>query len=58
MIAPVGAATIRVAPELRLTTFARCPGCGRVYRRGAHAARLEAIVASAAQDVDEDARAP
>lgn len=25
--------------------FSRCPGCGRVYWRGAHAARIETIVA-------------
>lgn len=29
------------------TSFSRCPGCGRVYWRGAHARRLEAIVAHA-----------
>jgi uncharacterized protein len=28
--------------------FSRCPACGRVYWRGAHAARLDAIVARAA----------
>jgi uncharacterized protein len=27
--------------------FARCAGCGRAYWRGAHARRLEGIVASA-----------
>ena len=27
--------------------FARCAGCGRVYWHGAHAARLQAIVADA-----------
>ena len=31
--------------------FARCPGCGRVYWRGAHSRRLERIVASAAAAV-------
>ena len=31
-------------------TFARCPACGRVYWRGAHARRLDAVVAHA-QDV-------
>jgi uncharacterized protein len=29
------------------TEFSRCPDCGRVYWRGAHAARLDAIVARA-----------
>ena len=27
--------------------FSRCPGCGRLYWRGAHAARIDAIVAQA-----------
>jgi uncharacterized protein with PIN domain len=31
--------------------FSRCPACGRVYWRGAHAHRLEAIVATAHQVV-------
>jgi uncharacterized protein with PIN domain len=30
------------------TEFSRCTGCGRVYWRGAHADRLDAIVTSAA----------
>ena len=28
--------------------FSRCPACGRIYWRGAHARRLETIVARAA----------
>jgi uncharacterized protein with PIN domain len=50
----------RIAPGTRrsYTTFARCPGCGRVYWRGAHSARLEGIVAAAVRDVDKEARAP
>jgi len=31
--------------------FSRCHGCGRVYWRGAHSARLDAIVATAARIV-------
>jgi uncharacterized protein with PIN domain len=32
--------------------FARCPACGQVYWRGAHAQRLEAVVAAAAATVE------
>jgi uncharacterized protein len=32
-------------------SFARCPACGRVYWRGAHSQRLEAVVATAAATV-------
>jgi uncharacterized protein with PIN domain len=39
----------RIEPGTRrsYTAFSRCPACGRVYWRGAHARRLEDIVASA-----------
>jgi hypothetical protein len=39
----------RIEPGTRrsYTAFSRCPACGRVYWRGAHARRLEEIVASA-----------
>ncbi|HEX3002924.1 MAG TPA: Mut7-C RNAse domain-containing protein [Angustibacter sp.] len=33
------------------STFARCPACGRVYWRGAHARRLDAVVAHAQEVV-------
>ncbi|MDI3403957.1 Mut7-C RNAse domain-containing protein [Streptomyces sp. B-S-A6] len=38
-----------LAPGTRRTheSFTRCPGCGRVYWRGAHSRRLERIVATA-----------
>jgi uncharacterized protein with PIN domain len=37
----------RLQPGTRRTGagFSRCPGCGRVYWRGAHAARLDALLA-------------
>ncbi|UWZ38948.1 hypothetical protein Drose_12390 [Dactylosporangium roseum] len=38
------------------STFARCRTCGRVYWRGAHADRLEAVVAAAAQAPDAGLR--
>jgi len=34
--------------------FARCPGCGRVYWRGAHNRRLQRIVAAAQAVVTRD----
>lgn len=37
--------------------FSRCPECGRVYWRGAHAKRLDAIVASAVRTVATASRA-
>jgi uncharacterized protein with PIN domain len=42
----------RLEPGTRrsYTAFSRCPGCGRVYWRGAHARRLEEIVAAAHPD--------
>lgn len=48
---PVGLDEVadRLQPGTRRTyrEFARCTGCGRVYWRGAHARRLEAIVRAA-----------
>jgi uncharacterized protein with PIN domain len=47
----VPAALAEVADRLEAGTrrtyreFSRCPGCGRVYWRGAHAARLDALLA-------------
>jgi uncharacterized protein with PIN domain len=40
----------RLEPGTRRTysDFSRCPGCGRVYWRGAHAARLDALLARVA----------
>ena len=40
----------RLEPGTRRTyaEFSRCPGCGRVYWRGAHAARLDALLARVA----------
>jgi uncharacterized protein with PIN domain len=40
----------RLEPGTRSTyaEFSRCPGCGRVYWRGAHAARLDALLARVA----------
>jgi uncharacterized protein len=51
----------RIEPGTRrsYTRFTCCPACGHVYWRGAHAARLEAIVASAGHGLDdEEASAP
>ncbi|MDQ8704958.1 Mut7-C RNAse domain-containing protein [Streptomyces sp. LHD-70] len=46
-----------LAPGTRRThdSFTRCPGCGRVYWRGAHSRRLERIVATARQRTAERA---
>ena len=40
----------RLEPGTRRTyaEFSRCPGCGRIYWRGAHAARLDALLARVA----------
>jgi uncharacterized protein with PIN domain len=50
-LAPVAKADVAhlLRPGTRRTydTFTRCPACGRVYWRGAHSRRLEAIVAVA-----------
>jgi uncharacterized protein with PIN domain len=40
------------------TDFARCAACGRVYWRGAHAARLERVVSRAREVVERRRRAP
>jgi len=51
LLAPVAKAEVeaRLQPGTRRTyrEFSRCRSCGRVYWRGAHGARLEAIVAAA-----------
>jgi uncharacterized protein len=41
----------RLEPGTRRTyaEFSRCPGCGRIYWRGAHAARLDALLARVAE---------
>jgi uncharacterized protein len=45
-VAP-GEVADRLEPGTRRTyaEFSRCPGCGRIYWRGAHAARLDALLA-------------
>lgn len=65
LLAPVPKA--EVAPLLQPGTrrtyqlFSRCDSCGQVYWRGAHAKRLEALIASAQQAVSgtpDDGREP
>jgi uncharacterized protein len=55
LLAPVPKSDIeaRLEPGTRRTyeQFARCPSCGRVYWRGAHAGHLEAIIDSARRAV-------
>jgi uncharacterized protein len=55
LLSPARAADVEPAlqPGTRRSyqTFSRCPDCGRVYWRGAHSKRLEAIVASALRAV-------
>jgi uncharacterized protein len=40
----------------RYERFARCRSCGRVYWRGAHGRRLDAVVANAVRTVGRDDR--
>jgi uncharacterized protein len=51
LLAPARKADVepRLQPGTRRTyqSFSRCPACGRVYWRGAHSKRLEAVVDSA-----------
>lgn len=53
VLAPAGAADVagQLMPRTRgaYQHFSRCTGCGQVYWRGAHAGRLDAIVARAQQ---------
>jgi uncharacterized protein with PIN domain len=51
--APKGEVEPLLQPATRRSyqAFARCPGCGQVYWRGAHARRLEGIVESAIRAV-------
>ncbi len=55
VLAPIGKADVEqsLQPGTRRTyhAFARCAACGRVYWRGAHSARLAAIVECAARIV-------
>jgi uncharacterized protein len=55
LLAPVPKSDIetQLEPGTRRTyqEFARCRGCGRIYWRGAHAGRLEAIIDSARRAV-------
>ncbi|MGY1605955.1 Mut7-C RNAse domain-containing protein [Geodermatophilus sp. SYSU D00700] len=46
---PLAEVAARLGPGTRRTAtdFSRCPGCGRVYWRGAHARRIDALVARA-----------
>jgi uncharacterized protein len=50
--APLEEVRNRLEPGTRrsYTAFSRCPGCGHVYWRGAHARRLEEIVAAARRE--------
>jgi len=61
-LAPVSKADIEqsLPPGTRRThhEFARCTACGRVYWRGAHSARLAAIVDRATRIVADRSRAP
>ena len=61
-LAPVPKADIEqsLRPGTRRThhEFARCTACGRVYWRGAHSARLAAIVDRATRIVADRSRAP
>jgi hypothetical protein len=62
VLAPVAKAAVEhlLQPGTRRTyqSFARCPDCGRVYWRGAHGGRLEAIVAAATRAVSGARDAP
>jgi uncharacterized protein with PIN domain len=55
LLAPASKADVdpRLRPGTRRTyeAFSRCTGCGQVYWRGAHSARLQAVVDSAARTV-------
>ncbi|MFI7481142.1 Mut7-C RNAse domain-containing protein [Kocuria sp. M1R5S2] len=56
---PAGAEEVagRLMPRTRqaYTAFSRCTGCGHVYWRGAHAARLDAVVERAREVLDRRA---